>query len=176
VKIRVVWTGRKASFLYPVLPEPRTAVLARGFRTSGNIRVFPQGWCDEAAVFRPATIAGSKAQLTALLSARPVSLTHALIVILRLGEKLVTEGERERFWRAFGVPVFEQIVDRSGHLLASECEAHDGLHVDSAEVELRTFELEGYRLDPTPCGCGRKSPRLRASGKTDLERVAAHAG
>jgi len=150
-------------------------VLARCFRTSGNVRVFPQGWCKEAAAFRPATIAGSKAQLTALLGTRPVSLTHALIVILRLGEKLVTEGERERFWRAFGVPMFEQIVDGSGHLLASECEAHAGLHVDAAEVELKTFELEGYRLDETPCGCGRKSPRLRAAGQTDLDRVAAYA-
>jgi hypothetical protein len=175
VKIRVVWTGRKASFLYPLSLEPRTAVLSRCFRSGGNIRVFPQGWCEEAAAFQPATIAGSKAQLTSLLAKRPVSLTHALIAVLRPGEKLVTEGERERFWRAFGVPIFEQIVDSSGHLLASECEAHDGLHVDAAEVELKTFELHGYRLDHTPCGCGRRSPRIRGTSHPELERVAAYA-
>jgi hypothetical protein len=175
VKVRVVWTGRKAPFLYPIPPEPRTAVLARGFRDSGNIRVFPQGWCEEARAFQPATIAGSKAQLTALLGARPVPLTHALIVILRLGEKLLTEVERERFWRAFGVPVFEQIVDQSANLLASECEAHAGLHIDAVEVELKTFDLEGYHLDATPCGCGRTSPRLRAASRSELERVAAYA-
>jgi hypothetical protein len=175
VKIRVVWTGRKASFLYPVSPEPRTAVLARGFRASGNVRVFPQGWCEEAAAFHPAAIAGTRAQLTGLLGTPSISLTHALVVVLRPGEKLLTEGERERFWRAFGVPIFEQIVDRDGQLMASECEAHNGLHVDSVEVELKTFELEGYQLDEAPCGCGRKSPRLRAAGQTESERVAAYA-
>ncbi len=175
MKIRVVWRGRKASFLYPVLPVPRTAVLAPGFRGSGNVRVFPQGWCEEAAAFRPAAIAGTRAQLTALLGTQSISLTHALIAVLLAGEKLLTEGERERFWRAFGVPIFEQIVDQDGQLMASECEAHNGLHVDSAEVELKSFGLEGYQLDETPCGCGRKSARLRAAGQTELERVAAYA-
>jgi hypothetical protein len=174
VKIRVVWTGRKASFLYPVSPEPRTAVLARGFRASGNVRVFPQGWCEEAAAFQPATIAASKEQLTSLLGIRAPSLTHALIVVLRPGEDLVTVAERERFWRAFGVPLFEQIVDRSSRLLAAECEAHDGLHIDSRSSE-KNSELEGYRLDETPCGCGRKTPRLRALGQPELERIATYA-
>jgi hypothetical protein len=101
-------------------------------------------------------------------------LTHALIAVFRPGEKLLTEGERERFWRVFGVPIFEQIVDRDGQLMASECEAHNGLHVDSAEVELKSFESEGYQLDETACGCGRKSRRLRAAGQTELGRVAAY--
>ena len=175
MKVRVVWTGRKAPFLYPVLPEPRTAVLSGGFRARGNIRVFPQGWCEESAVYRPAAIAGSKAQLTALLGVRPPSLTHAVIVVLRPGEKLVTENEREAFWRAFGVPLFEQIVDRSSRVLASECEAHDGLHIVDPGLDLKSLELEGYRLDATPCGCGKKTGRVRVEGQPELERVAAFA-
>jgi hypothetical protein len=174
VKVRVVWTSRKASFLNPVSPEPRTAVLARGFRASGNVRVFPQGWCAEAAAFQPAIIAASKEQLSALLGQTAPSLTHALIAVLRPGEQPVSEAERERFWRAFGVPLFEQLVDRSSRRVASECEAHDGLHLDG-RVKEASFELEGYRLDETPCGCGRKTPRLRAEGRAELEGIAAYA-
>jgi hypothetical protein len=176
VKVRVIWSGRKALFLSPVSPEPRTAVLIRGFRASGNIRVFPQGWCEEADAFRPAAIAGSKEQLTALLDTPPASVTHALIRLLRPGENLISDAERNRFWRVFGVPLFEQIVDRSGRAIAKECEAHDGLHVDSelgSDGFERGVELEGYRLDESPCGCGSKTPRLRAVAQPELEQAAA---
>lgn len=168
MKVRAIWSGRKASFVYPVSPEPRTAVLLRCFRAGGNIRVFPQGWCEAAAAFQPATIAGSKEQLTALLDAPPSSVTHALICLLRPSENLITEAERAQFWRVFGVPLFEQIVDPSGCVIAWECEAHDGLHVDSDEIE-----LEGYRLDISPCGCGKKTPRLQVVAQPELEQAAA---
>ena len=49
MRVRAIWSGRKASFLYPISPEPRTAVLLPSFRSSGNIRVFPQGWCEVIA-------------------------------------------------------------------------------------------------------------------------------
>jgi hypothetical protein len=141
-----------------------------GFRPSGNVQVFPQGWCDEVAVFQPASIAGTREQLLALLPVRIPSLTHALIVVLHPGDAHVTEGERERFWRCFGVPLFEQVVGKSGKLLASECEAHDGLHLESP-----TLHLEGFQLDDKPCGCGRKTPRLRSTAAPELQRAAAYA-
>ena len=37
---------------------------------------------------------------------------------------------------AFRVPVFEQVIGKSGKLLAAECEAHDGLHVASPALSL----------------------------------------
>jgi hypothetical protein len=94
--------------------------------------------------------------------------THALICLLRPAESLITLDERALFWRVFGVPLFEQIVDPSGRVIAWECEAHDGLHVDSDETE-----LEGYRLDVSPCGCGRKTPRLQVAAQQELEQAAA---
>ena len=174
MKVRVIWSGRKACFLGPVSPEPRTAVLLRGFRASGSVRVFPQGWCEEAAAFRPAAIAGSREQLTALLKTPPPSVTHALIRLLRPGENLISDVERDRFWRAFGVPLFEQMVDRSCRVIARECDAHDGLHI-APEVEWESDELslDGYRLDESPCGCGRKTARLRAVVEQELEKAAA---
>jgi hypothetical protein len=148
-------------------------VLAQGFRAGGNVRVFAQGWCAEAAAFQPAIIAGSKDQLLALAGTRVSSLTHALVVVLQMGEEPVRESERERLWRSFGVPLFEQIVDPFCRLIAGECEAHDGLHVVDQEMGL---ELVGYLLDAAPCGCGKKTVRLRAAGGREIERVAAHAG
>ena len=170
MKLRVVWTGRKAAFPYPVSPEPRTAVLVPGFRPTGNVRVFPPGWGEQAAQFQPATIAGTREQLLALLGTRVPSLTHALIVVLNPGSQRTSEGDRERFWRTFGVPLFEQVVGRSGKLLASECEAHDGLHIEHPGLS-----LNGYELETAPCGCGRKTPRLRAVAEPQLKRAAAYA-
>jgi hypothetical protein len=165
-----VWTGRKAAFPYPISPEPRTAVLVPGFRPTGNVQVFREGWGEGAMKFQPATIAGTREQLLALLGTKIPSLTHALIAVLRPGDERVSDRERERLWRAFGVPLFEQVVGRSGKLLATECEAHDGLHIENPGLE-----LDGFALDATSCGCGRKTPRLRAVMEPELKRAAAGA-
>jgi hypothetical protein len=145
-------------------------VLARGFRPRPNLRVFPGGWCPEAEAFKPASIAGSKENLSGLLGKSVPSLTHALIVVLRPREKRLTQAERERYWRAFGVPLYEEIIDSAGKLLARECEAHDGLHVEFPGVAAPDHDLE-----TASCGCGRKTPRLRFTGQAELERVAAYA-
>jgi hypothetical protein len=94
--------------------------------------------------------------------------THALIRVLRPTEDLITEAERAQFWRVFGVPLFQQIVGRAGRVIAWECEAHDGLHFDSDDIE-----LAGYTLDVSLCGCGRKTPRLRVAAQPELEQAAA---
>ena len=121
----------------------------------------------------PLSYAGSKEQLTALLDAPPSSVTHALIRLLRPSENLITEAERAQFWRVFGVPLFEQIVDPSGRVIAWECEAHNGLHVGPSQFKLDEIELEGYTLDVSPCGCGKKTPRLRVVVQSELEQAAA---
>jgi hypothetical protein len=69
------------------------------------------------------------------------------------------------------VPVFEQVIGKSGKLLAAECEAHDGLHVASLALS-----LHGEPVDDSPCPCGRKTPRIGVTHGAPLERrVAAHA-
>jgi len=172
------------SFVYPILPAPRTAVLvpwfsrersarhrfARNRHGSQSVCIFG-GWGPDAAAFEPAAIAGTYEQLRALdLRAAP-SLTHALIVLSRPGEGRLKEENRDRLWRTFGVPVFEQIIGRSGELLAAECEAHDGLHVESPHLRV------GHEyVDASPCPCGRKTPRFGgAQGTALLRRIAAYA-
>jgi hypothetical protein len=67
----------------------------------------------------------------------------------------LTDPDRDWLWSAFRVPIFEQIIGESGELLATECEAHNGMHVQSAKLR-----CEQRDLDTTPCACGRDSPRL----------------
>ena len=163
------------TFVYPISPVPRTAVLVPWFRSSrrlaGPVRLFPDGWKPEAAAFAPAAVAGTVEQIRALAQVRISSLTHALIVLARPGGARLTENDRERLWQDFRLPVFEQIIGSSGDLLAAECEAHDGLHVESPDLPLGQ-----ETVDTSPCPCGRRTPRIAVARGADLDRrVAAYA-
>ncbi len=138
---------------YPVPPAPRTAVLQPWFRSSGAVRLCGANDWEE---FQPGAIAATWPQFEALMRTKIPALTHALIVLARPGEELLNVRQREQLWTAFRVPVFQQIVNRRGVLLAAECEAHDGLHIESAQVV-----AIGAALDRTTCGCGRSAPRLK---------------
>jgi len=183
-------------FIYPVPPAPRTAVLVPWFRNifgdgfrdavtsafpdaasskwgatlfaAQPIRVFREGWGIAAAEYAPAAIAGTCEQLRELTPWRIPSLTHAVIVLARPDGKRLSDLDRDRLWRAFQVPVFEQIVALSGELLAFECEAHDGLHVESPDLP-----LDGETLFVEPCPCGRKTPRIGVVEGLESERRAA---
>jgi hypothetical protein len=164
-----------STFVYPISPAPRTAVLVAWFRASrlpgGPVRVFPDGWNPEAAAFAPAAVAGTFEQIRALTQIQIPSLTHALIVLARPGARRLTENDRECLWRDSRLPVFEQIIGPSGDLLAAECEAHDGLHVESSDLS-----LERETVDTSPCPCGRRTPRISVTRGAELERrIAAYA-
>jgi hypothetical protein len=159
--------------VYPVRPAPRTAVLepwfgSEWFRSHSAIRIFNQGWCPEAAAFRPESIAATWARLEALLTVEMESLTHAVIVLARPSGDLLTAEQRERLWRALRVPVFEQIIGARGALLAAECEAHAGLHIESAK-----YDPGSRPIETAPCGCGRTAPRLKPVEPIEETRAAA---
>lgn len=165
------WT-KKPVLVYPIPPAPPTAVLVDGFRSAGNTRVFENGWTAEALDFAPAAIAATPAQLDALRTTPIPSLRNAIIALVRPGEPALSDQDREQLWRAFRVPVFEQRIDESCRLLAAECEAHDGLHIESPDVPPRP----GETLETAPCGCGRITPRLVApERKETLRKIAAYA-
>jgi hypothetical protein len=165
------WT-KKPALVYPIPPAPRTAILMDGFRSAGNTRVFENGWSQEAMLFAPVAIAATPAQLDALRTTPIPSVRNAIIVLVRPGEPNLSENDREHLWRAFRVPVFEQRIDESCTLLAAECEAHDGLHIESPRATPR----EGEILETTPCGCGRTTPRLIAPERAEtLRSVATYA-
>ena len=167
-----LWQRIREPFAYPVQPAPRTAILVDWFRpallTSQPVRMFPQGWGAEAARFQPAAVAATLDQCWKLCGVLTPSLTHSLIVLERPGGPRLTEVDRDAFWRAFRVPVFEQIIGPSGQLLAGECEAHEGLHIEAPGLRLHD-EI----VDSTPCPCGRETPRFGVRCVAELERRAA---
>ncbi len=137
--------------MHPLDPAPRTAILVPGFCETRTVRTFAGGWTRETARFHPTAVAGP---LNAVLelARRGIRLKHSVIVFSPGFDSCLTGSERDKLWRAFGVPVFEQVLGPGNELLASECEAHDGLHVILGSPRLP--------LDRTKCGCGSILPRV----------------
>ncbi len=167
--------GRRDSFVYPVHPAPRTAILVPWFHEnafeSRPLRVFSKGWDEEAAAFAPAAVAGTSEQLKELAHGGIPSLTHSVIVLWRAGEPRLSDADRDSLWAAFRVPVFEQVIGKSGKRLAAECEAHDGLHIESPALP-----IENEFVEDAPCPCGRNTPRIGvAKGAASERRIAAYA-
>ena len=142
-----------ATFVPPLEKTLRTAILVDGFRETPSIRVFPAGWSDAVAKFRPAVIAAPLHYLRKLAAqAQSLMPGHAVIAFTGDAAVGVSDSDRNLFWQAFGVPVFEQYLGTRNELLAAECEAHAGLHVVSGCGHLP--------VDRTRCACGNASPRV----------------
>ena len=164
----VPWPSRRSEFRYPAGRLPRTAVLVDWFRENREVRAFPQGWCDQAQRFAPQAIAGTWPQFQDLMSNPSAAPQRAIVVLAQPGGALLDAHQREQLWQAFRVPVFEQIIGERGQLLAGECEAHQGLHVETA-----AFSPQEYPLDTSPCPCGRSTPRVVPSEPAQLMRAVA---
>lgn len=156
--MRLLWRRPDAAaFVHPLSPAPRTAILAAGFCESRLVRTFPLGWNSDAARFNPAVVAGPLGALHPL-AALGVQVQHSIVVFHYDESDRLNERQRDMLWRAFGVPVFEQVLDGRNRLLATECEAHDGLHwVGSGRPR--------SGLDTAVCACGSDRPRLIAAPK-----------
>lgn len=68
----------------------------------------------------------------------------------------MTDDDRDLLWRAFGLPVFEQLLGADGRVIARECEVHDGLHADAGKATGYSAEIVTGQ-----CYCGLETPRLR---------------
>jgi hypothetical protein len=158
VRIRFQRPDNSARFVHPMDPAPRTAILAPGFQPSKMTRVFPRGWDEVTARFQPQSIAAPLEELRRLAS-QGLRLEHAVVAFTYEGEEGLSSADRELFWRGFGVPVFEQLLDSRNRLLAMECDAHSGLHV------LRG--CQDLRLEREPCACGNRSPRISRGARVD---------
>ena len=146
-----------AAFVHPFDPGAKTAVLMAGFRNTRTVRVFPGGWCQQAARFHPAAIAAPIDELRRLGHLR-IDACNAAIVLTRGAKPLLTQEDRDLIWEALGVPVFEQCLGPNNRLLAFECEAHDGLHLRVPP---------GPALETSICACGRATPRLMPEREFD---------
>jgi hypothetical protein len=145
-----------------------------------GVTAFPPGAWKEIEAYRPRVMAGSAFDLqelahrTQLGAIELSSVDHAVLVLTGCGDRPLTDVARVVLWQCFGVPVYELLVGPRGLLLASECEAHDGLHVEPGA----TFSFSGRELvlESSPrarlrtgmwghlaterCACGREGVRL----------------
>ncbi len=138
-----------------------------------GVHLVPNGWRGKLG-FATEAIAGSQADL-AHLAARiqggepvPGRGARRLLVYTKLGEPLLNPTLRDRLWQAFELPVFEQLHGFDGELLASECEAHEGLHL---ETESAIFEvLDGELVVTSLLGLRHPLLRLRTGLAGAIER------
>lgn len=172
---------------YPVGKAPRTAVLGQEIRGSWRVRSFSSYRSGKLAQFAPQSLAAPADTIRALAQSieegeiewRP--LTQSLIVFTDVVRGSLSQDDRDYFWRTFQVPIFEQFRGFAGELLAQECEAHNGMHVNPENAIFavgRDGQLEvsflrnsraplfrlatnlGARLLDGRCACGHLSPRL----------------
>ena len=145
-----------------------------------DVRAFPPGAWAEMEAYRPQVVAACARDLRQVAEQAQIraidlsSVDHAAFVLTGCGDEPLTDILRVVFWQSFGVPVYELLVGPRGMLLACECEAHDGLHVEAgATVSLLDRELAfatagrprvrtgiSGRIETERCACGREGVRV----------------
>lgn len=150
---------------YPLDHVPRTLVLGLALQPEPNVRSFPQWTVRQVEFARPQALAGPMRDLIEVASLRELgvlklrSLSFPLVVVTGDGEARLSEADHDRLWRHFRLPVFEQVRDPDGRLLAWECEARDGFHLASgAPSNLAVFAPRFGN-----CACGMAVPVPLAS-------------
>lgn len=125
--------------LYPEL-KPVSAVGARG---------------------RHAVLAGTFAELMSA-TVRGATAGRAIFVLRVPGQPFLTEPERDVLWDLFQVPILVLLVNDHSQVLAYECEAQQGLHLDRYALPAGCAAV----VEAAPCGCGRPGHRLVPADKT----------
>jgi hypothetical protein len=129
-------------FRYPLQPSPKVLMLLEGFQPSGGIRnIFD---LDASG------LAGAKADTLAA----PVSVLrdmakvagpqrYPVVAFTGVRHGTLSQADRNLFWKAYRVPIFEQYLGLGNELIAEECEAHEGLHIseDDTIIEVSAGEL-----------------------------------
>lgn len=88
------------------------------------------------------------------------SLKLAVVVFSSAGVHGAFESHhRDLLWKAFGLPVFEQLRGSNGRVIARECEVHNGLHLEMGA------EVPGAEIIAAPCDCALETPRLRLAAR-----------
>ncbi len=165
---------------FPARPEQRIAQISALSKPFDFAQPFPRDRWRDLENFQPQVLVGSASDLLRLhgrseLGALKLSsVDHAVFVLTQCGRSPLNDVLRVSLWQAFGVPLFELFLGSRGRLLASECEAHEGWHIEPGnnfsivhgkllvDVPLRKGIETGLRaeLDDSLCPCGRAGVRL----------------
>jgi hypothetical protein len=162
-RLRLGARDKEPELCFPVRKKARIALLEAHFRRASGIREFTlaemqamQAWQPEALV-APLEIALMLADQKGRGLFHVPSLNTVIVVLTSTEDSPLADHHRDLLWHAFGLPVFEQLRDAHGRVIARECEVHDGLHLAVEEA----LDFEGD-LAMEPCACGLETPRLRS--------------
>ncbi|MBZ5591823.1 MAG: hypothetical protein LAP39_06280 [Acidobacteriia bacterium] len=175
------------TFRSPLEHTPKTAILMPGFEQTSGVRVIAHDWSKGLKRFGASALAAPLTVLRELATSIESGeqeiggLKHFVIPFTGGEQGELGEDDRERFWRVFQVPLFEQRVGFDGRVIAYECEAHGGLHImpehaafeETADAELLLTSLTDLRhptlrigtrtsgsIQRECCDCGNAAPRL----------------
>lgn len=102
---------------------------------------------DELVAYRPHAIVGYVTPV-ALVARRMIQTGRTLSGVrgVLTGAEALYDPERHDIERAFGCPVFNTYGSREVMLMASECEKHQGLHVNVDHLVLETLDESGRNV------------------------------
>jgi hypothetical protein len=158
-----------------------------------HVETFPYERWRELEIYRPRVLVGPATDLQKLAELVEIgtldvrSVDCAVFVLTECGGRPVSDVLRVVFWQAFGVPVYELLVDGEGILLARECELQEGWHpqpyatfsVSDNELIVHALRRKALRtglvgnIETAACPCGRPGTRLldiEALGSREAQR------
>ena len=105
---------------------------------------------DEIHAYRPRAVVGYVTPV-AVVARRMIETGRTLSGVrgVLTGAEALFEPERRDIEKAFGCPVFDTYGSREVMLMASECERHEGRHVNADHLVLETLGTDGQ---PTEAG------------------------
>jgi hypothetical protein len=171
-------TGRRPRLPIIKASKLRVAQLAAAPVFEG-VKLFVAGNWHELGAFAPHVLLATTFEYLRLIDRMSLgtvtlsSVDHAVFVITAVGDKPLSEAFRDLLWKTFRVPVYELYVDAPGGLLASECEAQEGWHiepgsalaVEAGELLLRSRGAQlrtglSVTVEDIACPCGSAQPRI----------------
>jgi hypothetical protein len=164
---------------FPASPKLRVAQLSPGPRFDSVSPFTPERWLELEA-YRPRVLIGEAAALERLLEQLQLGMLdlacvdRALVVLTHYRARPMSDTSRVALWQGFGLPIFELYLGPDNGLLAAECGAHEGWHLEPGidcwyhndELILDSPGNYGLRtglsatLESAACPCGQTTPRL----------------
>ncbi len=147
----------------------RILVVQPWFRVHGRVKVLDAVRPHLLRRCRPQALAGpvvALQQIARLALDKELgwsALDYGILAFTGIGLPPLEPAGRDLLWAAFQAPVFQQFRDETGRLLAAECEARHGLHIDT--------DAAVFHLSPSPHSELLVSPRSNPATPVALRRT-----
>src|SRR5579875_755388 len=129
--------SRRQRLPFCLEPNLRIAQISSTSQPFDSAQTFQANRWDELTRFRPQALIGFARDLQIIAERVELgrldltSVDHAIFIVTECGNKPVVDTTRVVLWQTFGVPVYELFVSAAGYLLAAECEAYEGWHIQA---------------------------------------------